>query len=68
MELKLLTLKGRIIHQQFDIHTDELLFLEYDPKKRKIDHLPHKCFTGDTRVALLDGTNPTFEELAEISQ
>ncbi|MEA1906979.1 MAG: DNA gyrase subunit A, partial [Euryarchaeota archaeon] len=24
------------------------------------------CFTGDTRVMLLDGTNPTFEELAEV--
>lgn len=42
MELKAAYIEGRIIHQQFDIYTDELLFLEYDPKKRKIDHLPHK--------------------------
>jgi len=32
---------------------------------RKVDHMSFGCFTGDTRVALLDGTNPTFEELVE---
>lgn len=31
----------------------------------KIDHADFGCFTGDTRVALLDGTNPTFAELVE---
>lgn len=30
----------------------------------KVDHPPGGCFTGDTRVALIDGSNPTFEELA----
>jgi hypothetical protein len=65
MELKSSYIEGRIIHQKHDIYIDELLFLEYDPKKQRIDHLPNKCFTGDTRVALLDGTNPTFEELAQ---
>ncbi len=29
----------------------------------KIDHPDGGCFTGDTRVSLLDGTEPTFEEL-----
>lgn len=24
-----------------------------------------RCFTGDTRVALVDGTNPTFEEMVQ---
>lgn len=42
----------------------ELLQLERDETKKKIDHPPKGCFTGDTRVALLDGTLPTFEELA----
>jgi hypothetical protein len=42
MELKAAYIEGRIIHQSFSAYTDELLFLEYDPKKRKVDHLPHK--------------------------
>ena len=65
MELKAAYIEGRIIHQQFGVYTDELLFLEYDPKKRKVDHLPHKCFTGNTKVLLADGTSLSFEELAE---
>ncbi len=32
---------------------------------KKFDHPDNGCFTGDTRVALLDGTVPTFTELAE---
>jgi hypothetical protein len=31
----------------------------------KIDHPNDGCFSGDTRVALVDGSNPTFEELAQ---
>lgn len=44
---------------------DELLNLEFNEAKDKVDHPPKGCFTGDTRVALLDGTLPSFEELAE---
>ena len=65
MELKAAYIEGRIIHQSFSAYTDELLFLEYDPKKRKVDHLPHKCFTGDTKVLLADGSSLSFKELAE---
>jgi intein/homing endonuclease len=36
--------------------------------KGKVDHTPVMCFTGDTRVALADGTNPTFLELIERSK
>jgi len=43
----------------------EILSLELDPKAKKIDHPPHGCFTGETRVALADGTCPTFVELSE---
>jgi hypothetical protein len=43
---------------------EELTELEHDAAKDKVDHPPKGCFTGDTRVALLDGTLPTFEELA----
>ncbi len=32
---------------------------------KKVDHPDKGCFTGDTRIALLDGTLPTFEELAQ---
>lgn len=47
-------------------HTiNELVRLERDVLRGKIDHPPRGCFTGDTRVALLDGTLPTFKELAQ---
>ena len=55
----------RIIFAYNDVLIDELTNLEYDEIKDKIDHPVKGCFTGDTRVALLDGTNPTFEELGE---
>jgi hypothetical protein len=64
MELKGAYIEGRILHQNHEVYMNEIVNLEYDPKKNKIDHNPNNCFTGDTRVALLDGTNPTFEELA----
>lgn len=64
MELKGSYIEGRIIHQNHEVYMNEIVNLEFDPKKQKIDHNPHSCFTGDTRVALLDGTNPTFKELS----
>jgi hypothetical protein len=41
---------------------DELLNLELI-RNVKIDHRPGGCFTGDTRIPLLDGTRPTIAEL-----
>ena len=32
---------------------------------KMIDHPKNGCFTGDTRIALLDGSLPTFEELSK---
>jgi len=32
---------------------------------KRVDHPYGGCFTGDTRVSLLDGTEPTFEELRD---
>ena len=56
---------GRIKCHQADILFEELRRLEIT-KASKVDHPPSEgCFTGDTRVALLDGTNPTFRELKE---
>jgi hypothetical protein len=42
MELKSAYIEGRIIHPKHEVYIDELLFLEYDPKKQKVDHLPNK--------------------------
>lgn len=39
MELKAAYVEGRIIHQKHDEYIHELLHLEYDPKRQKIDHL-----------------------------
>jgi hypothetical protein len=38
MELKSAYIEGRIIHQKHDIYINELLFLEFDPKKQRVDH------------------------------
>jgi hypothetical protein len=42
MEAKSAYIEGRIIHPKHEIYIDELLFLEYDPKKQKVDHLPNR--------------------------
>ena len=41
MELKTCYVEGRIIHQNHPMYIEELLFLEYDPKKQAIDHVAH---------------------------
>ena len=43
----------------------EQLEKHYNNGRVKVDHPPSGCFTGDTRIALLDGSLPTFEELAK---
>ena len=40
-----------LAHREGDIHIHDL------------DNLSGYCFTGDTRISLLDGTEPTLEEL-----
>lgn len=35
-------------------------------KGKRIDHPVGGCFTGDTRIKLLNGTTPTFKELADL--
>jgi hypothetical protein len=54
----------RIRCHEYQLLKDELGRLELI-NGEKVEHPKDGCFTGDTRVALLDGTNPTFEELAE---
>lgn len=62
-------LKSAMYDQRLDmpIHPHlqkELVMLERDLKTGKIDHVPGQCFTGETRVALANGTCPTFKELS----
>lgn len=44
----------------------ETIRLEKNEKTGKVDHPKGGCFTGDTRIALADGTCPTFKELSEM--
>ena len=57
-------LEKRLNYYIHPIFIKECRYLELIEGK-KIDHPQGMCFTGDTRVALLDGTNPTFKELKE---
>jgi hypothetical protein len=63
-------LKGAIYEGRLELYDyppllEELRSLEYDRERGKVDHPRAKCFTAETRVALADGTCPTFKELAE---
>jgi len=40
----------------------------FNINKLRYDKIIMLCFTGDTRVKLLNGTNPTFEELVEMEK
>jgi hypothetical protein len=61
--LKMALYEGRIKGYLHPVGVNELRQLEWNKRKGKVDHRPKGCFTGETRVALLDGTVPTFEEL-----
>lgn len=61
--LRLALYEDRILAYTHDVLIRELKGLERNKRKGKVDHPRHGCFTGDTRVALLDGTMPSFEEL-----
>lgn len=47
---------------------NELIFLQRDTGTGKLDHPPDGCFTGDTRVQLVDGRQLTMLELVEEQQ
>ena len=64
-ELKSAIYERRIEYYHHELLLAELRALECDRVKGKVDHQKHKCFTGETRVALADGTCPTFRELAQ---
>jgi len=62
--LKEMVYSGRIKCHKMPVLEEELRRLEIT-KANKVDHAPGSCFTGDTRIALLDGTHPTLKELSE---
>lgn len=49
-------------HEKFEL---EMVNLEEDTKKKKIDHRQNYCFTGDVKIKMLDGTYISFEDLAK---
>ena len=55
--------EGRVISPQCAPLQKELKELELDSGGRKVKHPPKGCFTGDTRVRLLDGRRLSFVEL-----
>jgi len=63
--LKEVIYEGRLKCYEYKPVIRELQQLMYDPKTGKVDHPPNGCFTGDTRISLLDGTEPMIKELAE---
>jgi hypothetical protein len=56
---------GRLRLPKHQTALHELLSLEKDPKTGKIDHTPEGCFTAETRIALANGTTPTFREVVD---
>jgi len=61
---------GKIVNGGIDwfyheILFDELINLQEDKTKRKVDHTDFSCFTGDTKIKQLDGTIKTFKELVD---
>jgi len=61
--LKSALYERRISMYDYEPFTTEVKALEYDRLKGKIDHPVAGCFTGETRIPLLDGTCPTIAEL-----
>lgn len=55
---------SRILGVRNELLIKELLGLR--DLEKKIDHLSNSCFTGDTKIKLLDGTSKTFEELSSL--
>lgn len=61
-------LKNAAQEDRIEFYYSEILFkelkcLEFDERRNKVDHPPTGCFTGDTRIALLNGELKSFIEL-----
>lgn len=60
----------RLILFEHELLTEEIIGLERDNNSGRVDHSPSgiNCFSGDTKVSLLDGRELSFEELMAESQ
>lgn len=65
MALRSLLLEKRIDMLRCQILEDELIHLKRDAITGKIDHPVGGCFTGDTKIRLLDGRSLSILELME---
>lgn len=63
-------IKNTIYENRIRLYKTELLYNEYVQLEKnndtgKVDHPPKGCFTGDTKVSLVDGRELTFLELVK---
>lgn len=58
-------LEGRISLIRHSRLENELIYLQRDTATGKLDHPPNGCFTGDTKIRLVDGRSLTILELME---
>lgn len=68
-----MTLRSVLLEQRIDmLHVEllehELVRLQRDSSTGRVDHVEGGCFTGDTRIALVDGRELTILELLEEQQ
>ena len=63
------TLRTALLEERFEAPFHPILEREFKELKEsrdgRFDHPEEGCFSGDTRISLLDGTNPTIKELAD---
>lgn len=64
-EFKRMVYNGLVELPRHDLLTNELRQLNL-VRGTTVDHPKAGCFTGDTKIELLDGTQKTFEELAKL--
>jgi len=55
--------EGRLEMPKYPFVIQELRQLEYDRRRKKIDHPPTGCFVGETRIALAHGGSCEIKEL-----
>lgn len=61
--LKTALLDNRVVAPEHEVAYKEIVHLERDAKKNKVDHPPKGCLCKDTKVACMDGVPRTMEEL-----
>jgi len=64
LELRSAIYDARMSMYDYPPFMREMQRVIHDRIRGKIDHLDEECFTGETRIPLLDGTMPMISELA----